>query len=477
MDLQNGQTSEALLSMFDKAPLNGRYWTNFALLALITVLEFFDFLVVGFLVAVLGPQWHLTYGQSAIILYSGGVGAILGAVIWGSLADAWGRKLQLVLGTFICGIGAGAIGFVPDGSWEIFAVLRFVVGFGLTAAVTPCLTLVVEAAPTRIRTSVASFYVVFATAGTMLASATSAVLMASLGWRGVAMLGALTVPVGIVIWFVVPESVRWLTAKGRFAEARAQVAGQLGLEVEQVPLPTLPPLSPPSASLGELYRSPRRFWETVIIWGGSSTAAYGVYLWGPTIVALLLGIPVPQAAGYFVLVAGSGVVGKIVVTFISPLIGRRVCGVLFGFIAAGALAAAAVYNSAFVGGVPLLVILLCASTFGIDGGFSNLAPYTVELFGVRMGARSSGLGQAANGVGKILGPLSLALIAGSGNIVSPHATAEAVLPAILFLSGAMVLVALSFVVLGVETHGVPMALDSDEDMVAAGQVRTSERMT
>ena len=93
MNVMNGQTSEALLSMFDSAPLNRRYWTNFSLLALITVLEFFDFLVVGFLVAVLGPQWHLTYGQSAIILYSGGVGAICGAVIWGSLADAWGRKL------------------------------------------------------------------------------------------------------------------------------------------------------------------------------------------------------------------------------------------------------------------------------------------------------------------------------------------------------------------------------------------------
>jgi putative MFS transporter len=462
----NGQTSEALLSMFDSAPLNRRYWTNFALLALITVLEFFDFLIVGFLVAVLGPQWHLTYGQSAIILYSGGLGAIAGAVIWGSLADAWGRKLQLVLGTFICGIGAGAIGFVPDGAWEIFAVLRFIVGFGLTAAVTPCLTLVVEAAPTRIRTGVASFYVVFATAGTMVASATSAALLSSLGWRGVAMLGALTVPVGIVIWFVVPESVRWLTAKGRFAEAREQVASQLGLPLERVPLPTLPPQRPPSASLGELYRSPRRFWETMIIWGGSSTAAYGVYLWGPTIVALLLGIPVPRAAGYFVFVAGAGVVGKIVVSIISPMIGRRVCGVLFGFIAAAALASAAVFNSSFVGGVPRLIILLCASTFGIDGGFSNLAPYTVELFGVRMGARSSGLGQAANGIGKILGPLSLALIAGSGNIVSPHATAEAVMPAILFLAGAMVLVGMSFVVLGVETHGVPMALDSDEEMVA-----------
>ena len=201
----NGQTSEALLSMFDSARLRPRYWVNFSLLSLITVLEFFDFAIVAFLLAVLGPQWHLTYGQSAVILYSGGVGAICGAVAWGSLSDAWGRKLQLVLGTFICGVGAGAIGLVPQGAWGILALLRFVVGFGLTAAVTPCLTLVVETAPTRYRTAFSSFYIVFATAGALLASATSATLLELLGWRGVAMLGAATIPVGIVIAFVVPE--------------------------------------------------------------------------------------------------------------------------------------------------------------------------------------------------------------------------------------------------------------------------------
>src|SRR4051812_21305771 len=179
----SGQTSEALLSLFDTARLRPRYWVNFSLLSLITVLEFFDFAIVAFLLAVLGPQWHLTYGQSAIVLYSGGVGAICGAGIWGSLSDAWGRKAQLVLGTFICGIGAGAIGLVPEGAWIALAVLRFIVGFGLTAAVTPCLTLVVEITPTRFRTAVSSFYVVFATVGALLASATSAALLALFGWR------------------------------------------------------------------------------------------------------------------------------------------------------------------------------------------------------------------------------------------------------------------------------------------------------
>src|ERR1700761_8273756 len=105
----SGQTSDALLSLFDSARLRPRYWVNFGLLSLLTVLEFFDFAIVAFLLAVLGPQWHLTYGQSAVILFSGGLGAIFGAVVWGSLSDAWGRKSQLVLGPFICGIGAGSI--------------------------------------------------------------------------------------------------------------------------------------------------------------------------------------------------------------------------------------------------------------------------------------------------------------------------------------------------------------------------------
>src|SRR5215831_7242286 len=126
------QTSDDLLALFDAAPLNRRYWVSFALLSALFVLEFFDFLVVGYLLAVLGPQWHLTYGQSALILYSGGVGSILGALVFGGLSDAWGRKAQMIIGTFICAFNAALIGFIPDGAWRLFAILRFFVGVGLT---------------------------------------------------------------------------------------------------------------------------------------------------------------------------------------------------------------------------------------------------------------------------------------------------------------------------------------------------------
>jgi MFS transporter, putative metabolite:H+ symporter len=329
--------------------------------------------------------------------------------------------------------------------------------------VTPSLTIVVELTPTRHRTIATSFYVVFASAGGFLAPVISAALLGPLGWRGVALIGFVPVIIGVLVWLFTPESVRWLAAKGRFAEARTEVAAHLGIPLQSVPLPTAPPAVVPRGNLMDLLSQPRMFWETILIWGGSSTAGYGVYLWGPTIVALLLKVPVPEAAKYFVFVAGAGVTGKIVVTLIAPLIGRRLLGVLWGFGGVVALAAAGYYNAVLIGGLPLLVMLLCCSTFCIEGGFSNLAPYTVESYGVRMGARSSGLGQTANGVGKILGPLSLALIAGTSNIVSPQATEQAVFPAFLFLAFCMLLVGFSFLILGVETHGRAMALGADEE--------------
>jgi MFS transporter, putative metabolite:H+ symporter len=86
---------------------------------------------------------------------------------------------------------------------------------------------------------------------------------------------------------------------------------------------------------------------------------------------------------------------------------------------------------------------------------------------VNLGARASGLGQAANGVGKILGPLSLALIVGTSNIVAPKAMAEAVLPDLVFLAFCMAPVGLSYLILGVEMHGKSMGTEAEEPAATA----------
>ena len=190
-----GEADEGLLTLYDQGPLNRRYWTSFALLALVYVFDFFDFFLIAFLMAVIGPRWHLTYGAVALIFYGSGIGAILGSLIWGSLGEVFGRRLQTVTGTFICGLAAGAIGFLPTGAYVPLVILRILVGFGLAAAITPALTIVVEMTPTRWRTGITSFFVLTASIGPLLASLTSAALLHALGWRGVAMFGLLPVAV------------------------------------------------------------------------------------------------------------------------------------------------------------------------------------------------------------------------------------------------------------------------------------------
>jgi hypothetical protein len=92
---------------------------------------------------------------------------------------------------------------------------------------------------------------------------------------------------------------------------------------------------------------------------------------------------------------------------------------------------------------------------------SMLAPGNMTILFVRMGARASGLGQAANGGGEILGPLSLALIAGTNNVVAPQATMDAVLPAFMLLAACGLATGLAFTLLAPETHGRPIPQGGD----------------
>ena len=89
-----------------------------------------------------------------------------------------------------------------------------------------------------------------------------------------------------------------------------------------------------------------------------------------------------------------------------------------------------------------------------------------------MAARGVGLCQAANGVGKILGPLSLALIAGTGNLVAPTATLAAVVPGFCFLAGCVGVAFLAFLLIPIETSGRGLILtkaDADQFDAAPSQ--------
>lgn len=455
---------EDLVALYDKAPLNLRYWASMMLGVTASVFDYFDFYIVGFLVAVLAPQWHLTFGQTSIMLLSAGVGAIIGSLVWGALADRFGRKMLLVAGIALCALGSGSVSFVPDNAWALFAVLRFVVGFGVGAAAAVAVPLIVEYTPTRYRTVLTSAIVIPVSLGILAASLTSATMLNEIGWRGLAMLGFIPLLPAVLIALIMPESVRWLVTRGRHDEARAIVGRALGVPPSRLPIPSNSAAAnrpaTPRASFSDLMAEPRLFWLTVIVWFGASTANYGVFLWGPTIVALLMGVSPKDVAHLFVFISLTGIVGRTAFSLLPQWLGRRRCGEIMGYGIALSLGAAALFFDRTIGGYPAFIVLLIPAALFFDGGFSNIAPYSAEIFPVRLSARGVGLAQAANGIGKIAGPLCLALIAGTSNLISPKATIEAVMPAFLFLGGCGLAIGLAFTFLGIETHGKELALES-----------------
>ena len=457
---------EDLVTLYDKAPLNARYWVSMALTVTTSIFDFFDFFIVGFLVAVLAPQWHLTFGQTSVMLLSAGVGAIVGSLAWGALSDRFGRKTLLIAGVMLCALGSGSISMIPDGAWLLFAALRFVVGFGVGAAASVGVPMIVEYTPTRHRTIIASATVIPVSLGILAASLTSAVLLQQIGWRGLATLGFTPLIPAALIALVTPESVRWLVSRGRYAQARRIVAQALNVSPESLPLPMTADAAQGDtaarSSFADLLAQPKLFWLTVIVWFGASTANYGVFLWGPTIVALLMGVSPHEAAHLFIFVSLTGMVGRTIFSVVPQYIGRRRCGEIMGYGIAVSLGAAALFFDRTLFGYPAFIVLLIPAALFFDGGFSNIAPYSAEIFPVRLSARGVGLAQAANGVGKIAGPLCLAMIAGAANLITPKATMEAVTPAFLFLAACGVAIGLAFSFLGVETHGKPLALEANE---------------
>ncbi len=451
-------TEAGLLPAMDAAPLKARYWATFALIVLMLVCEIFDFFVVGYLVSAVAPQWKLTFGQTTIMLLSAGVGAMVGAPAFGWIADRFGRKLVVVSSAALCCVCAGSVAFVPDGGWVAFALLRFMVGVGYGGAGASQFALIAEYTPTARRTLLTSSLGLPAGLGLLLASLVVSSLFQLLGWRGTAALGFAPILLVAALALFAPESARWLLSRGEADKARRAAASMLDLDA--APPSSGPELrTPPTAFQPEAYSPARRLWLVVLIQLGLGTALSGVLLWGPTILAQLLRISPRQAATYFIAVSLAGLLGRLVFTLLPQRIGRVPCGLIVGYASAVALALAAAFHGAWLGGAPLFFVFLLAGHFFYDGGFSNVTTYAAELHPVRLGARAMGLSAASGGAGKIVGPLVLGLMAGAHNLVTPHATEQAVAPAFYFLAGACLVVGLSYSLLGVETHRRALALD------------------
>jgi putative MFS transporter len=415
-------------------------------------LEFFDYFLIAFVLAFLIGPWKLTFGQSATVLMSSGIGAIIGAYGWGWIADRIGRRAVFIGTVLNFSIATGLLYFTPDNGWIYLTIMRFFVGFGVGGLYCVDLPLVQEFMPTSKRGWIGGLVTCVIPLGVGIGN----VLAASIGvdqWRLLFAIGVLPASLVLLIRLWVPESPRWLARQGRTEEARQSLAWALEVDPKTLPLPTPAESRVVKTNWFDLFKYPRSLLVSWLGNAGAQTGVYGIALWAPTLFVLLLRVTPQNAAKMMILLTVTGFVGRVAFSFLSERIGRRNCGGLLGFGAGFLIILAGRYYDATLFGHSAFWLILAAAMFFADGGFAIVGPYGAEIWPSHL--KTSGMGSAYGfgGIGKILGPVGLALIVGSSNYLKPDVPLTAIPTAFLYLGCWFLMAGVVYYFFGLETRG------------------------
>ncbi|WP_285138217.1 sugar porter family MFS transporter [Microbacterium sp. lyk4-40-TSB-66] len=191
----------------------------------------FDSSVINGAVDAVESNFELSQVLTGFVVAVALLGCAVGAVVAGALSDRWGRLKVMLLGAvlfFVSSIGAALTFSVPDLIlWRVMSGL----GIGIASVVAPAY--IAEVAPRQIRGSLASLQQLAITLGIFGALLSDAVLANSAGgaanelwlgmeaWRWMFLVGVVPAAVYGILSFTVPESPRFLLAKGRTDEARS----------------------------------------------------------------------------------------------------------------------------------------------------------------------------------------------------------------------------------------------------------------
>lgn len=389
----------------------------------------------------------------ALLPLAGIVGTVLGSVIWGGLADRVGRRVAILVAALIF-VATSACGAMP--SFAANLAMCFVMGLGAGGLLPIAYALLTETIPSRRR---GQFVVLVAGVGTaagfLLASGLGALLIPSLGWRVMWFVG---LPTGLLLvalnrW--IPESPRYLLARGRDAEAEA-VMRDFGIAV--VEGEAAPAGAAPAAGSAPAGAPPGRrllvLTAVLCLYGlGWGLVNFGFIVWLPTSVARS-GLGSAQVTGLLAEAALFSLPGSVIVAWLYGRWSARGTMVACAVLTAAVLGVFAVVGDGVGRHTTLLtglVVLLLVAMWGV---ISVLAPYSAEVYPTRLRATGSGI---VAGAAKLGGVLALGL---SVAAIAPPSVAGSAL----FTLIPMVVAAAGLAAVGVETRG--RRLDEFETAVA-----------
>jgi SHS family lactate transporter-like MFS transporter len=170
-------------------------------------LDAFDFFVVVFLIDTLSHQFGVS--KKEIVLTTTATLAMrpVGALLFGLLADRYGRRIPLMANVIYFSVIELLCGFAPN--YTVFLILRALFGIGMGGEWGVGASLAMEAAPPRLRGILSGILQGGYSTGYLLAAMAARFVLPTLGWRWMFWLGALPALLALYIRVKVPESEAW----------------------------------------------------------------------------------------------------------------------------------------------------------------------------------------------------------------------------------------------------------------------------
>lgn len=214
-------------TVVDKARFTAFHWNVLIWCLLIIIFDGYDLVIYGVALPLLMQEWALSAVQAGLLASTALFGMMFGAMCFGTLSDKIGRKNTIMICVAIFS------GFTFLGSFATtpveFGILRFIAGLGIGGVMPNVVALMTEYAPKRIRSTLVALMFSGYAIGGMTSALLGAWLVADYGWKimfHIALIPFLALP---LIWKFLPESLMFLTKKGKSAQV-AEIVGKIAPE-------------------------------------------------------------------------------------------------------------------------------------------------------------------------------------------------------------------------------------------------------
>lgn len=416
----DARTKPTRSQRLDALPFTGEHRKVLVGSGLGWALDAMDVGLISFVLAQLAVQWNATSLELSLIASSGFIGMAIGAALGGLLADRLGRRHVFALTLVVYGLATGASALA--GTVAVLIAFRFVVGLGLGAELPVASTLVSEFAPPRIRGRIIvileSFWAVGWTAAALIGY--FVVPLSAEGWRWALLIGAAPALYSVAVRLGLPESVRFLEARGRFTEAEATVqrfeaaAGRKRIEPPAQADSNPTQAATATSRVGDLFSSRFRARTAALwlVWFCVNFSYYGAFIWLPTIL-VASGFSLIRSFEYTLIITLAQLPGYAVSAWLIEKWGRR--STLATFLLGSA--ASAVFFGLAGDASQVIAAGMLLSFFNL-GAWGALYAVTPELYPTRMRGTGSGAAASVGRIASIIAPLAVPFLRDTGGTLT-----------------------------------------------------------